>query len=372
METPAGQQRTITITLPPIEESRQATPGNTTPAVARVASLTTIIPPMTTDSPKPPVAPPVPGQLEVKCVRLSNLLNREESAADQRQRQEPAQCIYMSADMQKVFEQPIRNKQERNRVVFLLMNISDANCTTYLHRFYATRAGWDAAHGTGKDVATAIASGTAKVAGGLSSVVGLVNLAGGTAIDNIDKSYYSEKTIQAITAAIKSLRASSKKLLLDSSGKELSEYSYFQAINDLEDFDHSCSLQRGIEQIAELANNASLDAEKHLDELRNVNVTELKKDLEAARRERDVAIQVRGDVQEQLSKTKDDDERKALLDQIRTLTDQVQKSSDEVSKLRSALPSGTTTVPTESSNPKSAPSTSGQPQTDSTTPKPKE
>lgn len=218
------------------------------------------------------------------------------------------------------------------------MNISDGNCTTFLHRFYATKAGWDAAHGTGKDIATAIAAGTAKVASGFSGAIGLANLAGGTAIDNIDKSYYSEKTIQAITAAIKSLRATSKKRVMDGAAREITDYSYFEALNDLENFDNDCSLQRGIEQIAELANSASIDAEKKLDSDRTRNVSELQKDLEAARKDRDEAVRLRTEFQQQLINAKDDAQRRIFQDQIKELGEQVKRANDEVSRLRTSLP----------------------------------
>ncbi|MEO8378436.1 MAG: hypothetical protein ABI779_02110 [Acidobacteriota bacterium] len=287
------------------------------------------------------------GQLDIKCVRLPSLLkkrdhepSRSREAADATKELPTSQCLYMSADMQRIFEQPIRNRPERNRIVFLLMDISDANCATFLHRFYATKAGWDAAHGTGKDIATAVAAGTAAMASGFSAAVGLFNLAGGTAIENIDKSFYSEKALQAITASIKSLRASSKKRLLDASDKGIGTYSYFEALNDLQNYDHDCSLQRGVEQLAELANNASIVAEAKLNDTRTSNVAELKRDLESARTERDEAVRLRTESQQQLIQAKDDAERQALQAQIRTLTEQVKKATGDVDKLRAALPTG--------------------------------
>lgn len=348
METPTdGTQRTLTITLPPLDEA-DTTPVQPRRAVAQISALGEFeIPAAGTDVPSPRAnsTPTASGQLDIKCVRLPSLINQRErrsdaiTSADAPAKELPtSQCLYMSADMQRIFEQPIRNRPERNRIVFLLMDISDANCATFLHRFYATKAGWDAAHGTGKDIATAVAAGTAAAASGFSAAIGLFNLAGGTAIENIDKSFYSEKALQAITASIKSLRASSKKRLLDASDKGISTYSYFEALNDLQNYDHDCSLQRGVEQLAELANNASIVAEAKLNETRTSNVAELKRDLEAARTERDEAVRLRTEAQQQLIQAKDDAERQALQAQIRTLTEQVQKATSDVEKLRGALP----------------------------------
>lgn len=353
MATPStGPQRSITVTLPPIEDFPVTLPVTAAITRSTTESLAGTSPsvreqPSRSGSGSASEKPPA-SSLEIKCVRSWNFLKGQ--ARDSGETGPQDQCLYMSVDMHKLFEQPVRNRAERNRLVFLLMNVSDANCSTYIHRFYASKASLDAARNTGKDIATAIAAGTAKVASGFSSAIGLANLAGGTAIDNVDKSFFSEKALQAITAAISSLRATSKKRLLDASGKLLTEYSYFEALNDLEEFDQDCSLQRGVEQLAELANHASITAEAQLNSTRAANVEELKKDLEAARRERDDAVKLRAEVQQQLSRAKDEAERASLQKQIETLTAQVQKANDEVTKLRQALPTGTP-APTPPSKP---------------------
>lgn len=97
---------------------------------------------------------------------------------------------------------------------------------------------------------------------------------------------------------------------------------------------------RGVEQLAELANNASIVAEAKLNETRASNVSDLKRDLEAARTERDEAVRLRTELQEQLIQAKDAAERQALQAQIRTLTEQVQKATTDVNTLRAALPNG--------------------------------
>jgi len=188
----------------------------------------------------------------IKCVRTprSENVSPTEGAAI-------SQCLYMSIDMRDVLKVPIRNAAERNRLVHLLVNVSDYNCSTFLMRAFAHKAGTEATRNTAKDVATAIAAGTARVAGAFSSGLGIVNLVGGTAIDNVNTSYYADKTFQVMAAAIGAERDKTRTVLLNHSkvSVSLADYSFFEALEDVHEYDDSCSLRRGLESLAAAANN---------------------------------------------------------------------------------------------------------------------
>ncbi|MEK6373382.1 MAG: hypothetical protein AABO58_11880 [Acidobacteriota bacterium] len=202
-------------------------------------------------------------EIEIKCVRTP----RSESVTPTENAAVP-QCLYMSMDMNRVLNVPTRNRFERNRLVHLLVNVSDNNCSTFLMRAFAHKAGAEAARNTGKDIATAIAAGTARVAGGFASGLGLVNLAGGTAIDSFNTTYYADKTFQMMAAAIGAERSKARKVIVENSIAEIGDYSFFEALEDMHDYDDSCSIRRGLESLASAANSEKKDKDQKLNDKR--------------------------------------------------------------------------------------------------------
>ena len=209
-------------------------------------------------------------RIEVKCVRTPRSENIAPTEAAPVQ-----QCLYMSIDIRDVLKVPVRNPAERNRLVHLLMNVSDYNCSTFLMRAFANKTGTEATRNTAKDIATAIAAGTARVAGAFSSGIGLVNLVGGTAIDNVNASYYADKTFQVMSTAIGAERDKARTTVLThlKSTTSLAEYSFFEALEDAHEYDDSCSLRRGLESLAAAANNQKQGTQKELNAERTAQLT---------------------------------------------------------------------------------------------------
>ena len=307
--------------------------------VATVASLTGFapaslpLPPGEIAKPSKSVAADADTTVELKCVRTP----RESENRSASEMNPIPQCLYMSIDMRDVLKVPIRNRAERNRLVHLLVNVSDYNCSTFLMRAFANKAGADATRNTAKDIATAIAAGTAKVAGGFSLGIGLFNLVGGAAIDNFNQSYYSDKTFQVMAAAIGAERDRARETIISRSRNDLADYSYLEALEDVHVYDDSCSLRRGLESLAELANKEKASAEHDLNESRKGSRERASADLETARLQRDQLFSQMLQLQESVRAAKSDAERKTFVDQVNALMKQIDTSNAEIAKLRNEL-----------------------------------
>ena len=120
-------------------------------------------------------------KIEIQCVRTPRGENTAPTEST-----DVSQCLYESIDMRDVLRVPIRNSAERNRMVHLLMNVSNDNCSTFLMRAFAQKAGNEATRNTLKDFATAVASGTARVAAVASANLGIASLFTTTAVDNVN------------------------------------------------------------------------------------------------------------------------------------------------------------------------------------------
>ena len=311
---------------------------------ATVASLAiegTTLPQQEGTDPKVPVSKDG-AEIAIKCVRTPDLLNSDMGSGKVKR----PQCLYLSIDWQDVLGQRIRNEVERNRMVDLLLNVSDSNCTTFLSRVFANKAGLDATRNTGKDIATAIAAGTATVASGFSSGIGLFNLIGGTALDNLNSVLFSEKTFQVISSAVKTERLITRRALMEGKSRELANYSYLEALSDVQAYDQACSLQRGLERLAELASEKQRDEEKHLHGVRNRELEELRSELEITRDQRAAdQQQLMKAQQELLAAAKEKDERvQAVLEaQVEALQKQIKESNGVIEKLREKISTATAT-----------------------------
>ena len=204
-------------------------------------------------------------KIEIQCVRTPRGENTAPTEST-----DVSQCLYESIDMRDVLRVPIRNSAERNRMVHLLMNVSNDNCSTFLMRAFAQKAGNEATRNTLKDFATAVASGTARVAAVASANLGIASLFTTTAVDNVNNAYYGEKTFQVMAMAIGSERDKARTTLFSHATPTatLAEYPYFEALEDWHEYDDSCSLRRGLESLAAAANSQKTDSATALDRVR--------------------------------------------------------------------------------------------------------
>lgn len=168
----------------------------------------------------------------------------------------PDQCLYISADITKIPALLDKFSKESNRdtVARLLISVSDQNCTTFLARAFANKAGIDTTNGILSDLATGGAAGTAAANPAISAGLNVGNLLFGKTTGNFDKTYYAEKTFQAMESAILGERAETKALIVTNlRTKKTSQYTIFDVLGEIKQYDESCSIQHGLLKLASVA-----------------------------------------------------------------------------------------------------------------------
>ncbi|HET7433666.1 MAG TPA: hypothetical protein VFN10_03020 [Thermoanaerobaculia bacterium] len=355
MDLTDGGQRVVQIKLAPM-------PGDSaspviTPApqktVAIPASSPTLIASLTNlpvvsnviETPQPQLKPetPAPGdddQINIRCIRTPSVGGMDRvNNTDVRQ-----QCLYVGVDWQDILRLPIRNKAERNRAIGLLVNLSDSNCSVFTTRLLGTKASLDATRNSFRELATATSAGTAAALPGLSAIVGLANMVGGTSLDNISAAFYADKTSQAVTAAITAERARTQKILFDGLLKDMKEYTYFQGVKDWQAYDHACSLESGLEQLLAIANKEATAQLDNASSERADQIRDLKAELEAAKSQRTQLTDLLANVNKQLAES-DAAQRQALGGLVTQFQSQISTSSKEIDELREKIKSLTTPPP---------------------------
>lgn len=311
----------FTVPLPPIgDPSMPAQPASPV-SVASMGAM-----PLATTAPG---TLPEKQELSVRCVRLPSGMTNEAMSRKQ--------CLYIAVDYNDVLKLNVSNQLERNRLIDLLTGFSDANCDAWVHRVFANKATLDAGRNTGADIATAIAAGTAQVASGFASGLGLLNLVGGTAVDNYNAVIFSDKTFQVISSALAAERSKALAVVIDGSRKPLADYSFEAAMADLRRYDNACSLRQALERLGEMADAAKEVESAKVDAARSDEVAELRKEMETARENRTAAQAALNDAQTQLLAATDDAQRTALTAQLEALRVRVEAATKRIDELRAAI-----------------------------------
>ena len=336
--------RKVAISLPPIEElMAPVAPEATTAAIAdkhRPVEVASLNPdaivgsaPLTTSTSATamaqstraiPVATAEPAQLIIHCVRTPEFYNKDRTTS--------GQCLYQAIDYPDVQNLPVHNAAERNRVIDILVGISNDNCSTYRDRVLANKAAIDTVKNSGKDIAAGLAAGTVKAAAGFSAGLGLFNLVGGSVLTNFDQAIFSEKGFPGILAAIDSERAVAETTLNLNRRKKFAEYSYQAALNDVKKYDRACSITAAVEHLATLA---ELDRAKQT--AGSNKLDQLLEELDNAGKQRETDQELLKQAQKKLIEATDPGQRKDLETAIRDLRDQVTASTKEVQRLESSI-----------------------------------
>lgn len=190
--------------------------------------------------------------LKIHCTHAEDVKHVETDASSQ-------QCLYISADISKsVFvSSDIGTTRDITKA---LISISDLNCSTFLHRAFANRAGLDAGKKFFQDVSTALSAGTASVSAPLSAALDVTNLVVGKGVDTFNTTYYLDKTFQAMEASILAERARHR-AYLDAKLAE-SNYSIRDAISDVRAYDDACSFKAGLYRLVNTAEKEKTNSEK--------------------------------------------------------------------------------------------------------------
>jgi uncharacterized protein YfcZ (UPF0381/DUF406 family) len=195
--------------------------------------------------------------LKIHCLQSSSIKYTDTGSTG-------AECLYISADVSALAGATL-TPELRLSVVDTLLSISDLNCSTFLHRAFANRAGLDYTKTLLQDLATAASAGTAFVSAPVSAGLSGTNLVLGKGIDTFNSTYYQQQTFQAMESAIDSARQivlatintheSAKK-----EGTTESSFTTAQALADIRDYDDACSFKNGLAKLNEIATNAKTNA----------------------------------------------------------------------------------------------------------------
>lgn len=141
----------------------------------------------------------------------------------------------------------------RNIYYSFLRNIADQNCQTFLGRSFANKASIETARSTFQDLLTGSSAAVATAAPPAAAGLSLVNLFAGKTIDNINSTFYYEKTFQAMAGAIAIERERIKREMDSHKEHAYDTYTIFDLINDLRRYDDACSVRVGVTKLQELA-----------------------------------------------------------------------------------------------------------------------
>jgi hypothetical protein len=170
-----------------------------------------------------------------------------------------AECLYVSADVSALPSVTL-TKETRNAIVGTLVSISDINCSTFLHRAFANRAGLDYTKTLSQDLATAASAGTAFVSAPVSAGMSAANLLIGKSIDSFNATYYQQQTFQAMESAIASARQEGLATINTHEAQDIDTYTATQALADIRQYDDDCSFKNGLAKLNAIATNAQSNA----------------------------------------------------------------------------------------------------------------
>lgn len=278
---------------------------------------------------------------------------------------EATQCLYFSVETKQMLDDFSRlstdedRRMLRNMFISYLLNVSDQNCSTFLNRAFANKASFDTGKSMFQDIMTgssaAIANASPPAAAGLS----LGNLLVGKSVDNINATFYFDKTFQAMAAAIDVERTNvltdagllrpSDKTASSSPTSEANQngnaqqpksasqdtkglpvgwrnafrrpydmYTMYDALADVRNYDDACSIRRGLARLQLLAQDLKGQAQNRLDlEATKNQANQATKDAEQAKKELDQS-------------KKEADQAKKTAEEAKTAFEMIRKEADDV------------------------------------------
>lgn len=145
----------------------------------------------------------------------------------------------------------------RNSHVSFLLNISDHNCTTFLNRAFASKSGVDTTSRTFNDILTGLSAATANAQPHAAAGLSVANLVIGKTVDNVNSTYYFEKTFQALAASIHAERNGIKTELKKNLTDDIGKFTIYDALALVHKYDNACSIRVGLEKLQGIAQDAA-------------------------------------------------------------------------------------------------------------------
>ncbi len=200
--------------------------------------------------------PDIPADIKLHCIREEEIQYGDLGTTN-------SECIYVSVDASSLIGAgPTPDQKTRTKIFSTLMGISEMNCNNWLQRVFANKAGLDFGKGLMSDIMTGVSAGIVTLSAPASAVLNGVNLVSSKGVDNFNKTYFYDKTFQAMEAAIRAERAKRKALLISRSAN-YSQYSIVEELADLGYFDDACSIKEGLNALANLAEESKKTNEEN-------------------------------------------------------------------------------------------------------------
>lgn len=207
---------------------------------------------------------PVPEQLE----KLITLHCMKSPDTGQDSPSHGKECLYLSADISKLASAAPDN-QLRDQALAYLMGLSDMNCSNFLHRAFANKAGLDFTKSFISDLATGVSAGTVYANPAISAGLSVGNLVVGKGVETFNAVYYYDKTFQAMESAIAAERLRVKGYIIarqaKSNGTELPvlHYEILAALSDIRVYDDACSIKAGLAKLVQVADDQKAEEVKN-------------------------------------------------------------------------------------------------------------
>ena len=178
------------------------------------------------------------------------------------------ECLYVSADASKLIELDSDNSLDndtRDMAITYLVGVSDMNCSNFMHRAFANKAGLDFTKRLTGDLATGASAGTAFTSPAASAALSVSNLIIGKSIESFNSNYFFDKTFQALESAIYAQRLDISSLILAKRSQARGNkqtYNIVQALSDIRAYDDACSIKAGLARLVQLADKEKDTSEK--------------------------------------------------------------------------------------------------------------
>lgn len=188
---------------------------------------------------------------DVKCMK-----NMPQGPLTYGDSKEVSQCLYIAVDATKATSNTATTRPVRDKAIAYLLNVSESNCTNFLDRAFANKAGMDVTKGLVEDVATGIGTVTAFNTPTVTAALGITNLVVGKTVDNVSSTFYFNQTFQAFEAAVITERARIKSEIISKQAKRppvstdtAVQYTLFDALADIRQYDAACSMRVGLAKL---------------------------------------------------------------------------------------------------------------------------
>jgi hypothetical protein len=154
-----------------------------------------------------------------------------------------ARCSHVSVRLDTVLAASTSTLHERNRIIALLLGVSDYNCSAFTSRAFGRRAQLHTANAILGNVSAALASRSEKSSSFVSYLADANKI--GNGVFGHPSQLGSAETVVEI--AIGDARKKLRDQITEQARKDIESYTLLTALGDLAEYDALCSLQRGKE-----------------------------------------------------------------------------------------------------------------------------